>query len=230
VNLKDRSLIQKWLKESSVTCELPDTAIDKLTESAKIEQYRVVTLLTPSGENLQHLRLVIKGQIHLIKNSSDGKESTLIEMGPGEWVTWLGCFMRQPPVQDFYSAKNCHCIAIPVNDVIQIADHYPQLYRSIIDAIGTRFRLLLQWSEQNSLLTGDKRIAQSLLMRARFVSATQNTISLPITQERLSQLSGITRQTANGFLKDLQELGLITLGYKKINIPDVAKLSHYIDS
>jgi hypothetical protein len=56
------------------------------------------------------------------------------------------------------------CIAIPVNDVINIADNTPQLYRSIINEIGTCFRLLIDWSEQSNLLQGDKKLAKALVM------------------------------------------------------------------
>lgn len=223
----DRNLIERELKQAPVTCALPQKTINKLTAASKIEHYKLSTLLSSSGQKLTHLRLVLNGQIQLIARNNTGKESPLIEMGHGEWVTWLGCFLQQPPMQDFYSTPNTRCIAIPVNDVINIADNTPQLYRSIINEIGTRFRLLIDWSEQSNLLQGDKKLAKALVMRARFTSATQNTISIPITQDKLAQLANISRQTANVFLQELQTKGLISLGYRKINIPSVTLLDQY---
>jgi CRP-like cAMP-binding protein len=158
----------------------------------------------------------------------EGNQSALVEIGAGEWAIWLGCFSDQPVVQDLYSSPKAECLAIPVETLINVSDRYPQIYRRVINEIGVRYRLLIEWSEQSKILNSEKRLLKTLVMYARFSSATQNTMTLSITQDRLGKLTGLTRQTVNLLLKQLQQKNLIDLGYGKIKIASIAKLERYI--
>ncbi|MDX1458093.1 MAG: Crp/Fnr family transcriptional regulator [Marinobacter sp.] len=172
-----------------------------------------------------HLRLVTDGHIELLERTGSGEEASVAMLGPGSWVTWLGCFDDRPSHYDFYSSANCTAIAIPSSRVRQVADKCPILYRLVIGAIGDRFRLLMEWTTSSALLDQERRIAKLLYMLSRLNTDLSPSPTIHYTQDKLAVLARCTRQTVSLSLKKLEHMGLIVQKYKRIEIvrPDRLK-------
>ena len=61
------------------------------------------------------------------------------------------------------------------------------------------------------------RLALLLVSMAQGVASDA---SLPVTQQELAELLGVTRPTANGALRELEAMGLVERGYGRLRVRD----------
>lgn len=212
------------IANANVTSALPEDAQKELASIARTEQFKVYTQLAASGESHKYLRLVIQGHIDLCARSIDGKEITMVSIGPGAWATWLASIDSSPPIHDFYAAAHSQFLALPVEKVIAVIDRYPIVYRSIIEEVGNSFRHLLDWAEQSTILDNEKRLARLIEIAAAMQGKPIEKFEIHIPQEKLAQLMRCSRQTVNQILGSLATKGLLKTSYGKIIIPDGHKL------
>lgn len=225
----DTMPIRNHFERCPMVGQLPAEALDELCALARIQHFKMPTLLNAADEPLDYLRLVIEGHIELIERTEGGDEAGIAMLGPGNWVTWLGCFDEHPSHYDFYSSANCTVIAIPCARMREIADKNPVMYRLAIGAIGDRFRLLMEWTTSSALLDQDHRIAKLLFILCRLNADQSTSPTIHYTQDKLAVLARCTRQTMNLSLKKLEQLSLIEQKYKRIEITQPAKLKAFAE-
>lgn len=220
--------VETWLNKT-VFVQLPETAMEKLVSASHLERFDVPTLINSAHTPLTHLRLVTQGSIEIIVRRANGAEVALGDFGPGGWVTWLACFMQTPPEHDFYSSANTQCIALPVNTVRTVCASHPALFLPIIEEIGSRMRLLMQWTGQSVTTSPTKRMARLVGILLEAQGTTEPSGVLRATQDRLARLARCSRQSANGLLRELEKQGLIQLAYGRIQVPDARALALFAE-
>lgn len=204
-------------------------ALRDIIPLARLERYTVPTLLSAAGEQPQSLRLVVQGHIELMARNALGDEFMLGYVSPGNWATWLSCFMEAPPDSDFYSSRNAVFLAFPVAEVRLLCARHPAIYPFIIRQIGRRMRLLTEWTGQSLLTAPLQRLAKLLHILAREQQATGNRCTLNLTQARLASLARCSRQTVNEMLQRMTAQGLLAVTYGKVDIKDLAGLAAFAE-
>ncbi len=220
--------VSAWL-DKTVFAQLPETAMVKLITASHVERFEVPTLVNSAHTPLTHLRLVTQGSIEVVVRRANGAEVALGDFGPGGWVTWLACFMQTPPEHDFYTSANTHCIALPVNTVRAVCANHPALFLPIIEEIGSRMRLLMQWTGQSVTTSPAKRMARLIGILLEAQGAAEPSGVLRATQDRLARLARCSRQSANGLLRELEKQQLVKLAYGRIEVPDAQALAVFAE-
>jgi CRP-like cAMP-binding protein len=213
--------------KSRVFGEIPFSAQKKLAASARLETYRTRSLLQAAGEPVRHLRFVVAGQLDFVARNVMGDEVTIGAIGRGGWATWLAVFDSKPPVDDFYSARNAQFLTFPAADVRKTAQAYPHIYARMIEEIGVRFRNVIEWLEQSTILDTECRIAKLLQLAAR--QSSRNVARVEVSQEQLARLARCSRQTVNAALKSLEAEGLIVVGYRRIDTVSNRAIDAFIE-
>ena len=196
---------------------------------ARIERFKVPTLLCAAGVQPDYLRLVVHGHIETVARNALGEEFKFGFIAPGGWATWLNCFMATAPEHDFYSGASASFIALPAADVRALCERYPKIYPLIIQQIGRRMRLLLAWTGQSVLVGPLQRMAKLLYVLALEQETKNNQAVLQLTQARLASLARCSRQTANELLGQLAEKGLVVAAYRRFELPDLTRLARFAD-
>jgi CRP-like cAMP-binding protein len=197
---------------------------------ARIEQFKVPTLLSSAGEQPSYLRLVVKGHIEVISRNSNGAEFVVGYITAGGWATWLACFMSQPPDNDFYCSASATLVSLPITDVRAMCDRFPKIYPAIICQIGRRMRLLIEWTGQSVLVGPVQRMAKLLHILAREQQVSSGRVKLSVSQARLAGLARCSRQTANELIGVLERKGLLTCGYGFVEILELNNLAAFADA
>lgn len=206
-------------------------ALDGMLQVARIEHYKIPTLLGAAGENPSHLRLVLSGHIEIIARHVSGSEIVVGHITSGGWATWLSVFMAQAPAHDFYSSASSSFLTLPIEAVRTFCARHPETYPLIIRMIGHRMRLLMEWTGQSVLATPVQRMAKllSILVQEQQHASDQLPRILHVTQARLASQARCSRQTANQLLQQLEQEGLIVAGYGQFLIPDWHRLDRFAD-
>lgn len=218
--------VQQCLK-ATVLGSLSDEALERICQVARVEYFEIPTLLSSAGEHPKYLRLVIQGHIETIARSVSGEEFVFSYITPGGWATWLSCFMVHAPDHDFYSSDAACFIALPISAINKMCERYPHIYPLLIQEIGRRMRLLMEWTGQSVLVNPVQRMAKLLHLLSREQKSSANCMTLHITQARLASLARCSRQTANKLLSVLEQEQLIIAGYGQFEIPDLSRLAAF---
>ena len=198
-----------------------------LCASARHLRFDIPTLLCAAGSPATHLYYVVEGSIELVARRAGGEEFVVSYVAQGGWATWLNCFMDVPAEHDLYSSASASLIALPVGTVRSFCERHPQVYPAIIQHIGRRMRLVLEWTSQSAMAGPAQRMAKLLHVMAmeQNPDATQATIRM--TQARLASLARCSRQTANALIAELQTLGMVRAAYGRYELPDIVALAAF---
>lgn len=219
--------IERLLRRNPVVGVLAQHERDALAALGRIERYRRPTLLNAAREPLEWIRLVIQGHVQVIARNAAGGEVALGDIGPGGWATWVGCFAPDPPEHDFYSSSAARFLALPTRAVRAVAGRNPELFPHVIAELGTRMRQLMEWAGDSVLMGPEQRMAKLLHLMARGHGITANSGDLQVTQTRLALVARCSRQSANLLVGALERRGLVTTGYGRFGIPDMAALAAF---
>ena len=225
---EQHSMLELMLRHDPTLNQLDPKAVEEIVGAARIEAYKVPTLLNSAYTAVDTMRLVVKGHIELMSYSESGDEACIAMLGPNSWLTWIGCFDEQPTNHNFYSSSDAIVVAIPVKKMRDIADRYPELYKIAIREISFRFRLLMEWTTESVLLKNEFRVAKLLLLVSRLNGMPNELNPILYTQDKLAHLSRCTRQTLSRSLQQLAKEGMIEIGYRRIDIINEDKLNAFI--
>lgn len=202
-----------------------DEALRSMCEGAQLLRYDMPSLLCAAGEPPSHLYYVVEGTVELLARRASGEEFVISYVGAAGWATWLNCFMAKGADYDFYSSAGTTLIAIAVSQVRRFCDDYPQVYPQIIQHIGRRMRLALEWTAQSAMAPPVQRMAQLLHLMAMEQQPKANCATVRLTQARLASMVRCSRQTANALIAELQSHGLVVSAYGRYELPDLQQLA-----
>jgi CRP-like cAMP-binding protein len=119
---------------------------------------------------------------------------------------------------------------LPVSLVRAVVHQHPDVYVRVIESIGVRMRLLMEWTGQSVMLAPEQRMAKLLHVLARVRGAVDgNRAVLPITQAQLARLARCSRQSANLLLRALERRALIRSAYGRYEIDDMTALDAFTE-
>ena len=171
---------------------------------------------------------LVSGSIKASTLREDGKEAILAVLEAGNWFGEISLMDHQPRTHDATALTPCEVLALPAAAFDQLMER-PGFSRAICRMLAARVRALYGMVEDATLRSTRARVARRLLLLARG-DATQSPETrpvVPVSQEALAMMLGITRQTLHKELKALVKAEAISLGYGRIEIESVARLESF---
>jgi len=184
------------------------------------------------GEPGDRLFVVIDGKIKLGHASSDGRESLLAVLGPGEMFGELSLF--DP------GARTATATALTDSTVAGLGrpalrpwlTGRPEVAETLLTALAQRLRRTNEAMADLVFSDVPGRVAKALLdLGDKFGEETAEGLSVThdLTQEELAQLVGASRETVNKALADFAGRGWIQLESRSVVLLDVERLRRRAD-
>ncbi|WP_298933413.1 Crp/Fnr family transcriptional regulator [uncultured Ramlibacter sp.] len=168
---------------------------------------------------------LVSGSFKISSLREDGKEAILAVLEAGNWFGEISLLDQQPRTHDATALGEALVLALP-RAAFDAAMQRHAFSQAICRMLAARTRSLYGMVEDATLRSTRARVARRLLLLARG-DATQASDArpvLPVSQEALAMMLGITRQTLSKELKALVQGGAISLGYGRIAIESPAVL------
>lgn len=208
------------------------------TQHYREKQIRVKarTPLFDEGKDHPYAYTLYSGWIMLSKTLASGRRQILRFALPGDFLGFL-------PVPDgpmncsAYTLTDCKLCAFPKEQVDAMMHENPHLAARMAQ-LNARDLAFLQ---QVLLATGQKnareRLASLLLqlyIRVRALGVlvpdtTENSIALPLSQEKLADAVGMSKEHVNRTLRDLREEHLLEFKSRRLTVFDVDRLMEIAD-
>jgi CRP/FNR family transcriptional regulator, cyclic AMP receptor protein len=168
---------------------------------------------------------LVSGAFKISSLREDGKEAILVVLEAGNWFGEISLIDQQPRTHDATALGEAEVLALPRAAFDELMAR-PVFAQAICHLLAARMRALYGMVEDVTLRSTRARVARRLLLLARG-DATQSPDArpaVPVSQEALAMMLGITRQTLSKELKALVQGGAVVLGYGRIEIASAALL------
>lgn len=174
---------------------------------------------------------VISGGIKASSLREDGKEAILVVLEKGNWFGEISLIDHQPRTHDATAVGETEVLALPRAAFDRMMKR-PAFALAVCRMLAARVRSLYGMVEDATLRSTRARVARRLLLLARgdATQAREARPVVPVSQEALAMMLGLSRQTLSKELQGLAQAGAIALGYGRIEIASVERLRMVGDS
>ena len=173
------------------------------------------------------LYAVVRGAIR-IAGVAGTKEAVLIVLPPPVWFGEVSVFDNSARTHGAHAAVPATLLHIPHDGLVQWLHQHPQHWRDLALLMADKLRLAFVTLEEQAVLPAPMRLARRLVQMAQGYGQiqTQGTSrrTLELTQEQLSLMLGISRQTTHGILNDLKERRVLDVQRGQLEILDLPAL------
>ena len=163
---------------------------------------------------------LVSGRIKASSLREDGKEAILVVLEAGNWFGEISLIDQRPRTHDATAVGEVEVVALPRAAFDELMKRHHAFSLAICRMLAARTRSLYGMVEDATLRSTRARVARRLLLLAHgdATQAADTRPVVPVSQEALAMMLGITRQTLSKELKVLVEIGAVVLGYGRIEI------------
>ena len=173
---------------------------------------------------------LLSGTLKISSLREDGREAIFVVLEAGNWMGEISLMDHQPRTHDATALGPVEVLVVPQPVFTALMDEAP-FARAVAAMLASRVRSLYGLVEDAALRSTRARVARRLLLLARgdVTMAADDRPVVPVSQEALAMMLGITRQTLSKELKALAALGAVELRYRRIVIASGARLKALSD-
>ncbi|MDF9620749.1 Crp/Fnr family transcriptional regulator [Pseudomonas entomophila] len=218
-DLRNQLLHGQWFRQ------LPAPVQDSLLALARFRELAPGQCLFQRGDAPCGLYAVLDGAMRVGAVSSEGKEALLTLVETPNWFGEISLFDGQPRTHDAFAEGATRLLWIPQAPLLQWLDREPRHWRELALLMSHKLRWVFVALEQQSLLAAAPRLAHRLLQIAEgYGERDVPQWRLQLSQEQLALMLSLSRQTINQILRNLEQAGVVRLGYGEVEIVDAPRL------
>ena len=223
--IKPAESYRELLREGRWFASLSQESQDWFIQRGVVREYSAGQSVCKKGETPDGFYAVLEGAVLLTSNDW-GHEFALSRMEPGVWFGEASLFDRRPRTHNAVAEERSICLHIPDEYMQERMNASPTFVRELGESLANKFRMTLIALNEIAVLPLGIRVARRLLIIAEGYGTRDDVTprKIVIKQEQLASMLGVSRQTVNQSLKDLEARGCLRLSYGEVEIIDVAKL------
>ncbi len=199
----------------------------RIDESANVRRIPAGGYLCRKGERVDHWIGVVEGLVKMSNVSADGKPTTFTGIRDGGWFGEGSLLKDEPRRYDIVALRDTTAAYIPRATFMSLLDESVAFNRFLLVQLNERLAQFIAMVEHDRLLGPDARLARAIAGLFNPLLYPDIGPTLPLSQEEIGQLIGVSRQRANQALKHLQEAGLIDIEYGRVRVRSLDGLRRY---
>nr|WP_309692710.1 Crp/Fnr family transcriptional regulator [Armatimonas sp.] len=204
-------VIEGMLRRIPLFSGLADTELAPLALRCRRRLFPPREALFHEGDAGQTLYLILSGHVNIQRETPDGSIVHVARRGPGDHFGELSLFDDLPRSADALTDTACDLLMLDRRELLFFLETHPQVSWAIIRTLSSRLREAsdrMVSSETRDVLA---RLAACLLESAEAGTPdTRGHIRLDgLSDGRLAQRIGATRETVNRRLSRLKQMGIL---------------------
>jgi CRP/FNR family cyclic AMP-dependent transcriptional regulator len=215
------------LQKVPLLAGLSDGDREALAAAVVRRRYRKGDIVMQKEEPGHALFIVERGSVRIYVPSAQGNDLILAVLGPGDFFGDLSLLDGRPRSASAAVGSDTSLLQLERSDFIALITRRPAAAMAVLEAVARRLRETDEMASDLAFLDVAGRLAKKLLELASAHGVERDggvLIELPVTQEELANMIGVTRESVNRNLSDFRRLGLIKNQGRRIVIADAARL------
>ncbi len=212
------------LRKHPIFCDLDPEALDQLCRYAKHSSLKRGATIVSKGDPGNSLIAVVSGTVKISISSPDGRSAILNLIGPGEIFGEVAVLDGLARTADATANTNCEIYVIDRRDFLPFVRSQPALAMKFIELLCTRLRWTSDQVEEVILQDLPGRLASALLRLTEKHKLAQGGRTIAITQQEISEMVGMTRESINKQLRAWATRNLVRLEHGAIVVLNAGML------
>jgi len=212
------------LRKHPIFCDLDPEALDQLCRYAKHSSLKRGATIVSKGDPGNSLIAVISGTVKISISSPDGRSAILNLIGPGEIFGEVAVLDGLARTADATANTNCEIYVIDRREFLPFVRSQPALAMKFIELLCTRLRWTSDQVEEVILQDLPGRLASALLRLTEKHKLAQGGRTIAITQQEISEMVGMTRESINKQLRAWATRNLVRLEHGAIVVLNAGML------
>ena len=189
------------LRQHPIFRDLEPQALDQLCRYAKLFTLKRGATIFSKGDPGNSLFAVISGTVKISISSADGRSAILNLIGSGETFGEIALLDGLARTTDAIANTNCEIFIIDRREFIPFVKSQPALAMKFIELLCMRIRRTSDQVEQVILQDLPGRLAHALIRLTEKHQPASAGRSIAITQQEISEMVGMTRESINKQLR-----------------------------
>lgn len=188
----------------------------KLIEYSIAKHFKEGDIILNENMHIKSIPIVLEGSLKVMRTEEDGREILLYYIKSGESciMSFLGGMHHETSKVKAVVEEDTEILFLPIDKVSLMIKEFPEWLDYIFRLYHKRFEELLDVVNAVSFKKMDERLLD--LLRKK-VDLNHNKI-ITTTHEQLASELGTARVVVSRLLKQMEELGMVTLGRNKITL------------
>src|ERR1700743_959911 len=212
------------LRNHPFFCDLAPEALDPLCPYPKPPTPKRGATIFSKGDDGNSLFAVISGTVKISISSVDGRNAILNLIGAGEIFGEMSILDGQPRSADATANTGCEIFAIDRREFLPFMRDQPELAMKFIELLCVRLRATSEQVEQVILQNLPGRLAGALIRLAEKDKLASAGRTISITQQEISEMVGMTRESINKQLRVWATRNWVRLEHGAIVVLDADSL------
>lgn len=204
---------------------LPREVMDRVLRAGTARKFSDGQIIQQRGDGRQGVSILTAGQIVAGNAGLDGSFLVSALLRPGETFGEFTVFAELPHTHTLWSQGETDITFVKASVFRKLMAEEPRLAEAMVTFTLLRNHELLEFLDAQRRLTLPARVAVLLLTS---VDPHTNSESIECRQEDLAYMLGVSRVAAGKALKRLEGKGLVSLGYGRVDVPDVQHLKGFV--
>lgn len=219
------------LQRCDIFSELSTESLEKIEPRCRSRKFPARTPIYLPSEVADSVFLLTSGMAKICNLTSDGKQSILAFVEPGELFGELAVFERERREEYVESIEPSTLVRIPIAAMQELVEQNHRVALSLTKMIGLRRHRIERRLKNLLFLPNRERLIHLLLDLAdQFgVHDSQGVkLRIKLAHQEVANLMGSTRETVTILLGHLKDEGLIEVGRKRIVLLDAPQLASQV--
>ncbi len=168
-----------------------------------------------------------QGRLRVSVSGPNGREAVIGMYEAGQWFGEVSLFSGTPHPYDTRATETTDVLVVAAAVFHRLVAERPEFLLELTRLVSQRLRLALDWIDETLLLTLPVRLARRLIAATAIHGQTVrhgDPVSLRISQEELSHMLGVSRQSVNRQLKEWEAKKILRLEYGTVTLLDQGAL------
>ena len=220
---------QPWsaaLSSSAWFASLPEDLATRLASSAVLKQLTTGQQLFARYDAFDGIYCVLDGFIRIGGIREEGQEAVLAIVGSPQWFGEIALFDSERRTHDAWAETDVKLLHVRQRDLMKMLSEKPEYWKEFGRLLTEKLRLIFVAVENHVVMPPTARLANRLASMAASYGAyaDRRLRVIKVSQEQLGLMEGLSRQTVNALLNDLEKKGAILRRRGAIEIVDPEKL------
>lgn len=188
-------------------------------------RFRAGEVLFHQGDPCDSLFLLMHGRVAVHALSPDGDDLIVGLMSAPDAFGEVGLIRADHHhTATVVAIDEVHVLTVRAAEFHALRRTHPDLNDWLLVTLTQRLERAMVLLADSLYLDADHRVVRRLL-DARRAFGIDSQEPLPVTQEDVAAMAGVTRPTANRVLRGLERRGVVRLGRRHIEVLDIAELA-----
>jgi len=220
------------LRQTPCFRNIEPALIDYLAEQAHVIHYQNGEVVTHLGQYFHSLAVIADGEIELSVTNRAGKRHVLNVLRAGQLYGLIPMLDGAPLYYGAKAITPCAMVTLSRELMLDSMHRSSQLMMGVLRVMCNRSRDTFSAMADQHLLSPTARLARHLITLASTYGpqgmSEQGIFEVNFSQTNLAEMLGISRQSLNQSMKQLETLGLIEHKYSKITIKAITALEQLV--